>query len=42
MKITNVPVQIAESVLSIGGIRVGTEEPHFLLDDRPLLDLPDP
>jgi len=36
MKLTKVPGQIAESVLSIAGIRFGTEEPHFLR--RPLTD----
>jgi hypothetical protein len=30
MRITKLPVQIAESVLSIVGIRVGTEEPHYI------------
>ncbi len=30
MRITKLPIQIAESVLSIVGIRVGTEEPHFI------------
>ena len=30
MRITKLPIQIAESALSIGGIRVGTEEPHYL------------
>ena len=30
MKITKLPIQIAESALSIAGIRVGTEEPHYL------------
>ncbi len=30
MKITRIPVQIAESALSIVGIRIGTEEPHFV------------
>ena len=37
MRITKLPIQIAESALSIGGIRVGTEEPHYLttrLTDR--------
>lgn len=36
MKLTKIPGQIAESVLSIVGIRFGTEEPHFLR--RPLTD----
>lgn len=36
MQITKIPVQIAESVLSIAGIRIGTEEPHFIR--RPLTD----
>lgn len=30
MRITKLPIQIAESTLSIFGIRVGTEEPHYL------------
>jgi SOUL heme-binding protein len=30
MKVAKLPIQIAESVLSIAGIRVGTEEPHYL------------
>jgi hypothetical protein len=30
MKITKLPLQIAESVLSIVGVRVGTEEPHYI------------
>lgn len=30
MQIVRLPLQIAESVLGIVGIRVGTEEPHFL------------
>ncbi|WP_123027605.1 SOUL family heme-binding protein [Mycolicibacterium stellerae] len=30
MKIAKLPIQIAESALSVGGIRVGTEEPHYL------------
>jgi len=34
MRITKIAVQVVESVLSIAGIRVGTEEPHFLR--RPL------
>ena len=34
MKITKLPLQIAESALSIVGVRVGTEEPHYL--GRPL------
>jgi SOUL heme-binding protein len=34
MRITKIPGQIVESVLSIAGIRVGTEEPHYLR--RPL------
>jgi SOUL heme-binding protein len=28
--ILKLPVQVAESVLSIGGIRIGTEEPHYV------------
>jgi len=36
MKLTKIPGQIAESVLSIVGIRFGTEETHFLR--RPLTD----
>jgi hypothetical protein len=36
MKLTKIPGQIAESVLSIVGIRFGIEEPHFLR--RPLTD----
>ena len=37
MKLLEIPRQVAESVLSIAGIRVGTEEPHYLttkLSDR--------
>ena len=37
MGILKLPVQVAESVLSIGGIRIGTEEPHYVgtpLSDR--------
>lgn len=34
MRITKIPGLIVESVLSIAGIRVGTEEPHYLR--RPL------
>jgi hypothetical protein len=30
MRITKIPGQIAESVLSIAGIRIGTEEPHYI------------
>ena len=30
MRITKLAIQIAESVLSIVGIRVGTEEPHYI------------
>ncbi|MGV0713778.1 heme-binding protein [Mycolicibacterium sp. XJ662] len=30
MRLLEIPVQIAESVLSIVGIRVGTEEPHYV------------
>lgn len=30
MRLIEIPVQIAESVLSIVGIRVGTEEPHYV------------
>ena len=30
MRITKLPTQIAESVLSIAGIRIGTEEPHYI------------
>ena len=29
MRIIKLPIQIAESVLSIVGIRIGTEEPHY-------------
>jgi hypothetical protein len=36
MKITKLPGQIAESVLSIVGIRMGTEEPHYI--SAPLTD----
>lgn len=31
MQIIKIPGQIVESVLSIGGIRTGTEEPHYLV-----------
>lgn len=31
-RIVKIPGQIAESVLSIAGIRVGTEEPHYVGD----------
>ncbi|MDD7940625.1 heme-binding protein [Actinomycetospora lutea] len=34
MDVRKLAVQVVESVLSIGGVRVGTEEPHFLR--RPL------
>jgi hypothetical protein len=37
MRLVDIPAQIVESVLSIVGIRVGTEEPHYLatkLSDR--------
>lgn len=34
MQFTKIAAQVAESVLSVVGIRVGTEEPHFL--HRPL------
>jgi len=30
MRIAKIPVQVAESAMSIFGIRVGTEEPHYL------------
>ncbi|BBY80357.1 heme-binding protein [Mycolicibacterium pulveris] len=30
MRLLEIPMQIAESVLSIVGIRVGTEEPHYV------------
>jgi hypothetical protein len=30
MRVLNLPVQIAESALSIVGIRLGTEEPHYV------------
>ncbi|WNG93519.1 heme-binding protein [Mycobacterium sp. ITM-2016-00318] len=30
MRIAQIPVQVAESAMSIFGIRVGTEEPHYL------------
>jgi SOUL heme-binding protein len=30
MRITKIPGQVAESALSIVGIRVGTEEPHYI------------
>lgn len=33
MQITRLPLQVAESVLSIVGVRVGTEEPHHLRRD---------
>jgi hypothetical protein len=36
MKITKLPGQIAEFVLSIVGIRIGTEEPHYI--SAPLTD----
>jgi hypothetical protein len=36
MQITKLPAQIAESALSIVGIRVGTEEPHYI--ETPLGD----
>ena len=36
MRITRLPLQIAESALSIIGVRVGTEEPHYV--GRPLAD----
>jgi hypothetical protein len=36
MKLTRIPGQIVESVLSIAGIRIGTEEPHYVR--RPLTD----
>jgi hypothetical protein len=36
MQITKIPVLAAESALSVAGIRVGTEEPHFIR--RPLTD----
>ena len=39
MRIIDVPKQIAESALSILGIRVGTEEPHYL--SEPLTDSAD-
>ena len=31
MRLLEIPGQIAESLLSIAGIRVGTEEPHYLV-----------
>ena len=30
MRITEIPGQVAESLLSIVGVRIGTEEPHYL------------
>jgi hypothetical protein len=36
VEVRKLAVQVVESVLSIGGVRVGTEEPHFLR--RPLTD----
>ncbi len=36
MGILKLPVQVAKSVLSIGGIRIGTEEPHYI--STPLTD----
>src|SRR5436309_6397125 len=39
MKLTKISGQLAESALSVVGIRVGTEEPHFLR--RPLTDTVD-
>ncbi|MGV0600436.1 heme-binding protein, partial [Mycolicibacterium pulveris] len=30
MRLLEIPMQVAESVLSIVGIRVGTEEPHYV------------
>ncbi|MDD7939041.1 heme-binding protein [Actinomycetospora lutea] len=36
MELRKLGVQVVESVLSVGGIRVGTEEPHFLR--RPLTE----
>jgi hypothetical protein len=39
MKLTKISGQVAESALSVVGIRVGTEEPHFLR--RPLTDTVD-
>ncbi|HKV19604.1 MAG TPA: heme-binding protein [Mycobacterium sp.] len=30
MRITKIPLQVAESAMSIFGIRVGTEEPHYI------------
>ena len=36
MQITKIPGQVVESALSVIGVRVGTEEPHFLR--RPLTD----
>jgi hypothetical protein len=34
MQVTKIAAQVVESVLSVAGIRIGTEEPHFLR--RPL------
>lgn len=31
MRVTRIPGQIAESVLSIAGVRVGIEEPHYVV-----------
>ncbi len=36
MRLINIPGQIAESLLSIVGVRIGTEEPHYL--GQPLTD----
>ena len=36
MRIAKIPGQIVESALSIVGIRIGTEEPHYLR--QPLTD----
>ena len=36
MRIAKIPGQVIESALSVAGIRVGTEEPHYLT--RPLTD----
>jgi hypothetical protein len=36
MRITKIPGQVTESILSIGGIRIGTEEPHYI--GTPLTD----
>ncbi|RDH76405.1 heme-binding protein [Mycolicibacterium moriokaense] len=33
MQLTQIPVQVAESALSLVGIRVGTEEPHYVGTD---------